>query len=565
MTQTRAWGFTAAAERTVQCCRRLAAGSASANVWAASLLRTLLQDESLAAACLKQFGVTEAWLQQGTTDAEELRALTIQPVVIGDAEGSRCGQGETLTAAEDPVAWIRLLERARAIAGRYSEEGAISSGVLLLAVVDQNALLRSRLATLGATPESLSGFLFPEERSDSAPLAVDEPLQIAGLMTQDAPVVAADPVSTESSLAIERILDACLNRGREGLRVLEDYARFVLNCEHSSRMLKEIRHELTEAEQLLFRGAPHRRGRTLLSARDTMQDVGTKITLNHEETRESLRDLVTANCRRVQESLRSLEEFGKLVSPAFAAMVKQLRYRSYSLEQHLSLSATSTTVPQVTRASRLEKARVYVLITEAMCRLPWQVVVEQALVGGADILQLREKTLNDRELLSRCRWMRDACEAHGAIFIVNDRPELAILSGAHGTHVGQSEIPVTDVRRLPGAEQLVGVSTHAPQQLLQAFQEGADYVGVGPVFPSGTKTFQQFPGLDYVRQAAELATGPWFPIGGITLAGIPELCQAGARRVAVTAAVTGAADPRRAVEDLQQSLKQHSAVVMPAM
>ena len=565
MTQTRAWGFTAAAERTVQCCRRLAAGSASANVWAASLLRTLLQDESLAAACLKQFGVTEAWLQQGTTDAEELRALTIQPVVIGDAEGSRCGQGETLTAAEDPVAWIRLLERARAIAGRYSEEGAISSGVLLLAVVDQNALLRSRLATLGATPESLSGFLFPEERSDSAPLAVDEPLQIAGLMTQDAPVVAADPVSTESSLAIERILDACLNRGREGLRVLEDYARFVLNCEHSSRMLKEIRHELTEAEQLLFRGAPHRGVRTLLSARDTMQDVGTKITLNHEETRESLRDLVTANCRRVQESLRSLEEFGKLVSPAFAAMVKQLRYRSYSLEQHLSLSATSTTVPQVTRASRLEKARVYVLITEAMCRLPWQVVVEQALVGGADILQLREKTLNDRELLSRCRWMRDACEAHGAIFIVNDRPELAILSGAHGTHVGQSEIPVTDVRRLPGAEQLVGVSTHAPQQLLQAFQEGADYVGVGPVFPSGTKTFQQFPGLDYVRQAAELATGPWFPIGGITLAGIPELCQAGARRVAVTAAVTGAADPRRAVEDLQQSLKQHSAVVMPAM
>jgi thiamine-phosphate pyrophosphorylase len=565
MTQTGDWGFTPAAERTVQCCRRLAAGSASANVWAASLLRTLLQDESLAAACLRQFGVTEAWLQQGTTDAEELRALTMQPVVIGDAEGSRCERGETLTAAEDPVAWIRLLERARALARRYTAEGAISSGVLLLAVVDQNALLRSRLATLGATPESLCGFLFPEDQSDSAPLAIDEPLQIAGLMTQGTTVAPPDAVPANSSLAIDRILDACMNRGREGLRVLEDYARFVLNCEQSSRTLKEIRHELTEAEQLLFRGAPYRGIRTLLSARDTMQDVGTKITLDHEGTRESLRDLVTANCRRVQESLRSLEEFGKLVSPEFAAIVKQLRYRSYSVEQHLFLSTTSKTEPQSTCAARLERSRVYVLITEAMCQLPWQVVVEQALVGGADILQLREKTLNDRELLSRCRWLRDACEAHGALFIVNDRPELAILSGAHGTHVGQSEIPVTDVRRLPGPEQLIGVSTHAPQQLLQAFREGSDYVGVGPVFPSGTKTFHQFPGLDYVRQAAELATGPWFPIGGITLAAVPELCQAGARRVAVTAAVTRAADPRRAVEELQQSLRQHSPVVMPAM
>lgn len=563
MTQTGAWGFTPAAERTVQCCRRLAAGSASANVWAVSLLRTLLQDESLAAACLQQFGVTEAWLQQGTTDAEELRALTIQPVVIGDAEGSRCGRGETLTAAEDPVAWIRLLERARAIAGRYSEEGAISSGVLLLAVVDQNVMLRSRMATLGATPESLSGFLFPEERSDSAPLAIDEPLQITGLMTQDTPVISEDPVSNESSLAIDRILDACLNRGREGLRVLEDYARFVLNGERSSRTLKEIRHELTEAEQLLFRGARHRGVRTLLSARDTMQDVGTKITVDHEEKRESLQDLVTANCRRVQESLRSLEEFGKLVSLEFASRMKQLRYRSYSLEQDLIASTNSVTVPNRTHTSRLENARVYVLITEATCQLPWRVVVEQALVGGANILQLREKTLNDRELLSRCRWIRDACEAHGAIFIVNDRPELAILSGAHGTHVGQSEIPITDVRKLPGAEQLIGVSTHAPQQLLQAFQEGADYVGVGPVFPSGTKTFQQFPGLDYVRRAAELATGPWFPIGGITLAQIPELCQAGARRVAVTAAVTGANAPRQAVEDLLQSLQQHSPASNP--
>ena len=347
--------------------------------------------------------------------------------------------------------------------------------------------------------------------------------------------------------------------------MLEDYARFVLNGERSSRTLKEIRHELTEAEQLLFRGAPHRGVRTLLSARDTMQDVGTKITVEHEEKRESLQDLVTANCRRVQESLRSLEEFGKLVSLEFAARMKQLRYRSYSLEQDLIASTNSVTVPNRTHTSRLENARVYVLITEATCQLPWRVVVEQALAGGANILQLREKTLNDRELLSRCRWIRDACEAHGAIFIVNDRAELAILSDAHGTHVGQSEIPITDIRKLPGAEQLIGVSTHAPQQLLQAFQEGADYVGVGPVFPSGTKTFQQFPGLDYVRQAAELATGPWFPIGGITLAQIPELCQAGARRVAVTAAVTGAPDPRRAVEDLQQSLVQHTPVMMPAM
>ncbi|MEI7702204.1 MAG: hypothetical protein WCK86_20580, partial [Planctomycetia bacterium] len=150
MNRERSWGFTPAAERTVQSCRELAMGASSPDVWAAGLILTLLNDESLASACLKKFGVTPEWLQQDDAGKAILLALDVGPVVIGESEGSGCGPQRTLATPDDPAAFVLLLERARAIAGKQTADGAISSGVLLLAVVEQNPSLRSRLETLGA-------------------------------------------------------------------------------------------------------------------------------------------------------------------------------------------------------------------------------------------------------------------------------------------------------------------------------------------------------------------------------------------------------------------------------
>ena len=212
--------------------------------------------------------------------------------------------------------------------------------------------------------------------------------------------------------------------------------------------------------------------------------------------------VLVANLRRVQESLRSLEEFGKLVDVSFAAAMKHLRYRSYVVEQLLVGAGVSES--DAVR-SRLQRSRLYVLITESQCRQSWRDTVRLVLEGGADVLQLREKHLGDGELLRRAEWMCAACAEAGALFVMNDRPDLAVLSGAAGVHVGQEELGGAACRRIVGAAGLIGISTHGVLQFREAIAVGADYAGVGPVFPSTTKQFMEFPGLDYVTAVAEVS------------------------------------------------------------
>jgi thiamine-phosphate pyrophosphorylase len=137
---------------------------------------------------------------------------------------------------------------------------------------------------------------------------------------------------------------------------------------------------------------------------------------------------------------------------------------------------------------------------------------------------------------------------------MNDRPDLAVLCDADGVHVGQDELTVRDVRRIVGPDRLVGVSTHDIEQARQAVLDGADYLGVGPVFPSDTKSFDAFAGLEFVRQAAAEITRPWFAIGGITAANLADVTAAGAERIAIGAAICAADDPADATRALRSRL-----------
>jgi len=172
------------------------------------------------------------------------------------------------------------------------------------------------------------------------------------------------------------------------------------------------------------------------------------------------------------------------------------------------------------------------------------------------VVQLREKGLGDRELLARAREVREWTRKAGVLFIVNDRPEVARLVEADGVHLGQDDLSIADARRIVGPSLLLGVSTHRLEQVRRAVLDGADYLGVGPVFPSKTKTFNDFPGLEFIRAAASQTTLPQFVLGGIGPGNVAAVVDAGARRIAVSSAVAQSDDPERSARELRQALER---------
>lgn len=336
-----------------------------------------------------------------------------------------------------------------------------------------------------------------------------------------------------------RIVDANLNRARESLRVLDDYARFSLNDPFLTERLKSLRHRLGEASGLLPVG-------NLLAARDTPGDVGTGLTSGGEYDRTSPAHVAGVNFKRLQEALRSAEEYGKVLGGEFAREVERVRYEAYSLERVIVRGGDVR--------ARLAGADLYILLTGSQCAAALDWTIAEAAAGGAGVIQLREKDLADRELIERARAVRMWTRAAGVLYIVNDRPDIARLAEADGVHLGQDDLPVSEARRVVGPDALIGVSTHSVEQARRAVLDGADYIGVGPTFPSKTKAFDHFPGLPLVTAVTAEMSIPTFVLGGITLETASVAVAAGAKRVAVSSAVASAEDPRSAAIQLRQVL-----------
>jgi thiamine-phosphate pyrophosphorylase len=206
------------------------------------------------------------------------------------------------------------------------------------------------------------------------------------------------------------------------------------------------------------------------------------------------------------------------------------------------------------RRERLAGARLYLVCDARPGGREAAAVLRQALAAGVDIVQLRDKDLGDDELLVAADGFRALCEEHGALFFVNDRPDLARRAGADGVHVGQADMDVGQARELAGPDLLVGRSTHAPAQLAAAHDEQADYAAVGPVHETPTKPGRPAAGLGYVEHAARAAALPWFAIGGIDAGNLAEVIAAGARRVVVVRAIAEAQDVGVATRELRELL-----------
>jgi thiamine-phosphate pyrophosphorylase len=183
----------------------------------------------------------------------------------------------------------------------------------------------------------------------------------------------------------------------------------------------------------------------------------------------------------------------------------------------------------------------------------------ELIAAGVHVLQLRDKHLGDRDLLARAQRLRELTHGTGTLFIMNDRPDLAVLAEADGVHLGQEEVSVKDARRIVGPEMLMGVSTHSIEQARQTVLNGADYLGLGPMFPSGTKRFEQFPGLDFLRRASGEITLPAFAIGGITPENLAQILATGIRRVAVGQAIVAADNPAEITREMLLALARQPA------
>lgn len=362
-------------------------------------------------------------------------------------------------------------------------------------------------------------------------------------------------------LALLRILDANANRVREALRVMEEAARFILNREDLSSRTKQIRHDFASAIQSIP---------GLLANRDTAGDVGTQISTQAEMQRTNARAVVQAAGKRLSESLRAIEEYGKALPDAafakinlesatdfasaatFAKRIETLRYKGYDLERDLLAS-----LPNPSRQWRL-----CLLLTTELCvhHQPLN-VLKQALEAGVDCVQVREKHMPDGELLPHLQKVIELAQETGAAVIVNDRVDLALIAAADGVHLGQTDLPIRAARRLAGHHLIIGQSTENLEQADQAVEDGADYLGLGPMFATTTKHKPRIAGSNYITQFREkYPDTPHLAIGGINAENVSQVISAGAQGVAVSSAICAAENPNQISQSIMRQFKNGSTV-----
>jgi thiamine-phosphate pyrophosphorylase len=331
-----------------------------------------------------------------------------------------------------------------------------------------------------------------------------------------------------------RAIDASVNRAGEALRVVEDLARFVVDDAGLTRLAKELRHDLAAA---VAAGLGPR-----VSLRDVAGDVGAGMTASSGLGRRTPADVLAANAARAAQALRSLEELSPLVAAEAARSFEPLRYRVYALERLLAAA--------VRAGDLLGGTSLCVLLDGRVERRDFTRLVDSLFEAGVRMVQLRDKSLAAARLVELAREAvaiaRRRCPDGRGLVIVNDRADVAVAADAAGVHVGATDIPVAAARRVIGPRRIVGSTAHDVAEARAGQAAGADYLGVGPCFPSPTKAFASFAPRDFLATVAREIGLPAFAIGGVTLERLDELTALGIRRVAVAAAVTGAADPAAA-------------------
>lgn len=340
-------------------------------------------------------------------------------------------------------------------------------------------------------------------------------------------------------------IDANINRAAEGVRVCEDIFRFSVKNIISSEF-KDLRHKIAGAASILPVGL-------LLNSRDILRDEQKFINTSSEMKRENVKDLFRSNIRRAIEAARVIEEFSKNIDQCVSAGFQEIRFNLYDLEKRGWLVIEKFPVMEKFRNS------LYAIIDSGYIKT--EMIDETAKIlaeSGADIIQLRMKDVSDREFLSAAEKVSAVCRKNGVIFIVNDRPDIALISGADGIHVGQDDIPLDRLKLLVGENLITGVSTQRAEDFPAAAD--ADYIAVGPVFATDSKTDRDgstlpVTGIDELKKICSLTDKPVVAIGGINISNAAILLEAGVWSLSVISALYTGGDVRANTGDILRIIK----------
>jgi thiamine-phosphate pyrophosphorylase len=325
-----------------------------------------------------------------------------------------------------------------------------------------------------------------------------------------------------------RIIDANINRMAEGIRVLEDHSRFITENKEINTQLRDIRHK---ARKILKEFDSD-----LISARESLSDNGLEISGKSKlDNKATDKELILSNFKRIQEAVRSIEENLKVIGEYDKGkQFEQIRFEVYDIEKQY-MSDLKFSLPEGLYGLTAEK------YSNGRSNIE---VVNEMIKAGIKIIQYREKEedKSKKEMLKECLEIRKLTRDKNVTFIVNDHLDIAILSKADGIHLGQDDLPVQDIKKING-NLVIGVSTHSPKQAKKAISDGADYIGVGPIFTTSTKkNVCDAVGLEYLEYIVKNTDIPFVAIGGIKEENIDQVIEKGAKCIALVTEIVGAVD-----------------------
>tara|TARA_B100000886_G_scaffold305418_1_gene237143 strand:- start:712 stop:1767 length:1056 start_codon:yes stop_codon:yes gene_type:complete len=337
-------------------------------------------------------------------------------------------------------------------------------------------------------------------------------------------------------LRVYQIIDANLDRAREGLRVLEDWARFGLGGNDFVVKIKNYRQILGKNHLEVYK-----------QSRNYIEDQFKGLTHQEQNDRKTPEQIICSNAGRVQEALRVIEEFSRLNNHKLSKIASEIRYEIYSLEIDLLSLSNRKGSEEILKENDL-----YVITDQKENLLE---IVEDILFSGVKIIQHRFKKGNDKDNLEEAIQIKNLCKKYNSLFIINDRVDIALASEADGIHLGQNDLDLKTARKLLGYSKIIGISASNKLDISTALKDGCNYIGIGPIFETETKKDKKPLGIEKIKTLTKDLTIPWFAIGGVTKNNISYLKSNGLKKVALVSQLMNSKDPR---EDAIMILKELS-------
>ncbi len=335
---------------------------------------------------------------------------------------------------------------------------------------------------------------------------------------------------------IYQIIDANLDRAREGLRVLEDWARFGLGKEKYVERIKNFRQILGKNHLDVYK-----------QSRNHVKDKCKGLTHQEQINRKTFKQIISSNSARVQEALRVIEEFSRLHNSELSKIASEIRYEIYTLEMDLLNLSKCKKSEEILKENDL-----YVITNQKDNLLE---IIEEILIAGVRIIQHRFKKGTDKEHLEEAIKIKNLCKRYNSLFIINDRIDIALASDADGIHLGQDDLDLKTARKLLGYSKIIGISANNEIDISNALKGGCDYIGIGPVFETTTKKNRKPIGIEKIKTLTKDLNIPWFAIGGINSNNISYLKRYGFKKVALVSKLMNSEDPK---EDAIMILKELS-------